>query len=443
MSATRERLSPQGVSPPRASSRARERVATALALVLLLVGLVLVYLATLILSLPLFGVDDVTSGRPSVAFEILATAAVAAAVRPLHQRARRLSRSLLKVGTATRYDILTALGRRLAALTNPDDALVEVAAITAAALDARRADVWLFTAGEWFLAATWVGGDSPAPGLPQDADSHVDLRHGQGESEQLLGALSVMTAHGGPLATDERQLLEDLAGQAALVVRTVGLSAVRQARLKVITGQKDELDRARLRMLTAADTEQGRLQRDLADGPLEHLAAIAVGLPRLPSRPGSLSDLRRHADAAIESLRDIARGVYPPVLRDSGLVPALQARYRSTATPVAVNGRIGDGRLAQETELAAFLATCDAVTAALGARARSIAVDLTQAGEALIVIVQDDAEPDDSARRADMEIAVDRVVAAGGVFRLDGAPDGRRGSVVQLTLPLSADRART
>jgi len=84
MSATRERLRPQGVSPPRASSRARERVATALALVLLLVGLVLVYLATLILSLPLFGVDDVTSGRPSVAFEILATAAVAAAVRPLH-----------------------------------------------------------------------------------------------------------------------------------------------------------------------------------------------------------------------------------------------------------------------------------------------------------------------------------------------------------------------
>ena len=70
-------------------------------------------------------------------------------------------------------------------------------------------------------------------------------------------------------------------------------------------------------------------------------------------------------------------------------------------------------------------------------------MDLTQAGEALIVIVQDDAEPDDSARRADMEIAVDRVVAAGGVFRLDGAPDGRRGSVVQLTLPLSADRART
>jgi len=440
MSATTEQVTPQGVSPPRSPGRARERVAAPLALALLLVGVILVYLAALILSLPILGTAQLISGRPSVAFAILATAAVAAAVRPLHQRTRRLARSLLGVGTTSRYDVLTALGRRLAALTSSDDALAEVAAITGDALDARRADVWLLSAGEWFLAATCSRADSQPPPRPQDADGHVELRHGQGDSAQVLGAVSVLTANGGPLRTTEVQLLEALAAQAVLVVRAVGLSAERKARLSVISRQKEELQSARLRTLTAADTEQRRLQRDLADGPLGHLDVIAAGLPRLLFRPDTLANLRRHADAAIEVMRDLARGVYPPVLRDSGLVPALEARYRHSPAPVTVHGAMGDGRLPQETELTAYLATCDAVAAALSGAARIITLELTRTSDTLVVTVRDDGEPVDSARRADLQIAADRAVAAGGSFQLDSAPGDRSGSVLQMILPVRADQ---
>lgn len=440
MSATTEQVTPQGVSPPRSPGRARERVAAPLALALLLVGVILVYLAALILSLPILGTAQLISGRPTVAFAILATAAVAAAARPLHQRTRRLARSLLGVGTTSRYDVLAAFGRRLAALTSTDDALAEVAAITGEALDARRADVWLLSAGEWFLAATCSRADSQPPPRPQDADGHVELRNGQGDSAQVLGAVSVLTANGGPLTTAEAQLLEALAAQAVLVVRAVGLSAERKARLSVISRQKQELRSARLRMLTAADVEQRRLERDLADGPLRHLEAIAAELPRLPARPAMLADLRRHADAAIEGLRDLARGVYPPVLRDSGLVPALEARYRHSAAPVTVHGAIGDGRLPQETELTAYLATCDAVAAALSGAASSITVELTRTTGTLAVTVRDDGEPVDNARRADLQIASDRTVAAGGRFQLEGAPGNGCGSVLWLSLPVRLGR---
>jgi len=316
----------------------------------------------------------------------------------------------------------------------------EVAAITGDALDARRADVWLLSEGEWFLAATCSRADSQPPPRPQDADGHVELRHGQGDSAQVLGAVSVLTANGGPLRTTEAQLLEALAAQAVLVVRAVGLSAERKARLSVISRQKEELQSARLRTLTAADTEQRRLQRDLADGPLGHLDVIAAGLPRLLFRPDTLANLRRHADAAIEVMRDLARGVYPPVLRDSGLVPALEARYRHSPAPVTVHGAMGDGRLPQETELTAYLATCDAVAAALSGAARIITLELTRTSDTLVVTVRDDGEPVDSARRADLQIAADRAVAAGGSFQLDSAPGDRSGSVLQMILPVRADQ---
>ncbi len=425
-----------GMTSQRGPSRARERAATWLALALLLLGLAVVYLAMLVLSVPIFGTAHV-NGRPSTALAILVTVIVAAAVQPLHQRTRLLARRLLGVGSTSRYEALAGFGNRLAALTGTDDTLAEVAAITGVALGARRADVWLAVEGEWFLAGTWGGSDG-APDRPETADAYVELRRGQGESAHVLGALSVTTAGGGPLSPPDEQLLDDMASQAVLVVRTVGQTAQLRARLSVIARQKDELDAARQRMHTAAEVEQRRLEQDLVDGPLYQLGLIAATLPRLRSQPGTLPDLQRLADAAIEGLRDLARGVYPPVLRDSGLAAAFRSRYRRSAAPVTVRATGGTARLPPETELTAYVAGCDAVAAALGHGATRIAVDLARMSDVLVLIVGDDGEPLASGRRADLQGAADRIIATGGSFGFAAPRPNGANAVLEMTLPVPA-----
>ena len=115
-------------------------------------------------------------------------------------------------------------------------------------------------------------------------------------------------------------MVDDLAHQAGLVLKNVGLSADLQARL-------DELRASRQRLVSAQDTERRRLERNLHDGAQQHLVALKVKLglaemllARDPAKAAAtLDQLKRDADEALETLRDLARGIYPPLLADKGL----------------------------------------------------------------------------------------------------------------------------
>ena len=100
-----------------------------------------------------------------------------------------------------------------------------------------------------------------------DATRAVEVRH-QGE---LLGALSVTKRRGETLTPIEEKLVDDLAHQAGLVLKNVGLSADLQARL-------DELRASRQRLVSAQDLERRRLERNLHDGAQQHLVALKVKL---------------------------------------------------------------------------------------------------------------------------------------------------------------------
>jgi signal transduction histidine kinase len=405
---------------------------------MLVMGLAAVYLLALALAVPAFGTAPLTTARPPVLLAILATAAVTAAVGPLHRRCVHLARRLMRTGTASRYDSLAEFGRRLAALSGTDEALAEVAAIVAAALGARRADIWLPAGTEWFPAASCSQVGVPPPRRPPDADVHVELRYGA----DVLGALSVTTLDGAALLPAQVGLLDDLAGQAAVVLRTVGLTAQLRGRLADISRQRDEYQSARRRILTAADVEQRRFEQELAEGPIAELAVIAAGVRALADEParmtGGLPELRRHADAAIAKLRDLARGVYPPVLRDSGLGAALHARYRHSGAPVTVHA--DEGRLPAATELSAYLAGCDAVAAALRRGASSVEVTMGCTSRTMRLTISDNGGPPEGAGRDDLQAAGDRVIAAGGAFRLVAAArrDGAE-TAVEITLPVPAE----
>ena len=145
----------------------------------------------------------------------------------------------------------------------------------------------------------------------------VEVRH-QGD---LLGALAVTKRAGEQLTPVEESLLADLAGQAGLVLRNVGLTSDLQARI-------EELRASRQRLVTAQDEERRRLERNLHDGAQQHLVALKVKLGLAEMLAGrdpekakaTLAQLKGDADEALETLRDLARGIYPPLLADKGLV---------------------------------------------------------------------------------------------------------------------------
>ncbi len=144
----------------------------------------------------------------------------------------------------------------------------------------------------------------------------------------LLGALTVAKARGETLTPTDEKLVGDLAAQAGLVLRNVRLTAELLQRL-------EDLRASRQRLVAAQDSERRRLERDLHDGTQQQLVALKIklGLARTMAErehAGNTAEvvgqLAGDADDAIFTLRDLARGIYPPLLADQGLAAALRAQ---------------------------------------------------------------------------------------------------------------------
>jgi signal transduction histidine kinase len=121
--------------------------------------------------------------------------------------------------------------------------------------------------------------------------------------------------------------------------------------------QVEDLRASRQRLVTAQDEERRRLERNLHDGAQQDLVALAIKL-RLASAVVEedtaearqlLGELQEDAAGALSNLRDLARGIYPPLLADRGLVPALRAQADKSPVPVVVDAD-GIGRFGQNIE---------------------------------------------------------------------------------------------
>src|SRR5436189_2090655 len=130
--------------------------------------------------------------------------------------------------------------------------------------------------------------------------------------------------------------MEALASGAGLVLRNFRLTAELLARL-------EELKASRQRIVAAQDEERRKLERNLHDGAQQQLVALQVrlSLAERAAEEGcrvkeALAALKGEATEALENLRDLARGIYPPLLADQGLAAALKAQARKAALPVEV-----------------------------------------------------------------------------------------------------------
>ncbi len=159
-----------------------------------------------------------------------------------------------------------------------------------------------------------------------------------------------------------------------------------------------ELRLSRARILASADLERRRIERDLHDGAQQRLVALRVRLGLAqdllrddPVRGGAmLSELGGDVDAALEEVRLLARGVYPSVLADRGLVEALRAAARNSPLPVSVRAH-EVGRLPVDVETAVYFACVEALQNAAkhAQRNTSVLVKLSK-GDRLLFEVRDD-----------------------------------------------------
>ena len=383
-----------------------------------------------------------SGGKPNLALSILATAVVAIGFQPVRERVQRIANRLVYGQRATPYEVLSEFSGRVAETYAADDVLPRMARVLQQGTGAESATVWLRGNAALRPAATYpeaeglheslVMNDGSLPALP-GATRAVEVRH-QGE---LLGALSVTKRRGEALTPIEQKLVGDLAHQAGLVLKNVGLSADLRARL-------DELRASRQRLVSAQDVERRRLERDLHDGAQQHLVALKVKLglaeillTRDPAKAAAtLMELKGDADEALETLRDLARGIYPPLLADKGLVVALESQARKATVPVRVESA-GIARYAQDIEATVYFCVLEALqNVQKYARATEVQVLLhTGDGKLIFEVIDDGAGFDVMSVRKGSGLTnmSDRVDALGG--RIDLVSHPGAGSCIRGELP--------
>jgi signal transduction histidine kinase len=385
-----------------------------------------------------------SGGRPNLVLSIVATAIVAVAFQPVRERFQKIANRLVYGKRATPYEVLSQFSERVAESYAADDVLPRMARVLAEGTGAERADVWLRTGEILRQAASWpvdstaaepapVAGDS----LPEMLDVHraVEVRH-QGE---LLGALTVSKRKGEALTPVEEKLLDDLAAQAGLVLKNVGLTAELLQRL-------EDLRASRQRLVAAQDEERRRLERNLHDGAQQNLVALKVklGLAEMfadkdPARAREiLAELKVDTDEALDTLRDLARGIYPPLLADKGLAAALESQARKATLPVAVEAD-GLARYPQEIEAAVYFCCLEALqNVQKYAEAAGAVLKLSGADGSLLFEVADDGKGFDVAlttRGAGLTNMTDRIDALGGLIEMSSTRG--RGTRIHGSLPVS------
>jgi signal transduction histidine kinase len=290
---------------------------------------------------------------------VLATTIVALTFAPMRARAQRLANRLVYGETTSPYDVLADLGRRLAGALSPDDLLPSLARSAASGVGASAAEVRLVLPDGSERAVAWPDG------AELDGDSLVVVPVTNGAD--LLGHITVAPRPGASLTRSQRGLITDLARQAAAPLSNVQLALQLEAQLDHISSQAAELQASRERLVRAQDDERRRIERDIHDGAQQQLVAVALELLAASRRaPEPLSTeldvIRRHVGDILATVRDLARGIFPPLLAEAGLGATLRAHLAKTHPGAELDDRLPAGvRAGPDVEAATYFCCLEAL----------------------------------------------------------------------------------
>ena len=270
-------------------------------------------------------------------------------------------------------------------------------------------------------------------------------------SGELLGLIVVeRAADDDTFGEDDESALAELARQVGLALHNVQLDSALQESLEEVRRQAEELRESRARVVAAADAERRKIERDLHDGAQQHLVALAVSL-RLARQVADkdpeqakamLDELGGALQEAVQELRNLAHGIYPPVLMDRGLTAALEAAAGRAALPTDVVAADDIGRFSQQIEAAVYFCCLEALQNAgkhAGDDAR-ITITVGREPEGLLFEVADSGAGFDMSSTAikghGFVNMSDRVGAIGGTVRVDSKPG--EGTRISGTVPIPA-----
>ena len=376
-------------------------------------------------------------------------------------------------------ELLRTFGQRLTRSIPMDELLLQLTESLRKAMVLVSAEVWTGQQGRYELAAGVPHRDAP-PVQIGAKESAVVARAGvsggtwldvwipaivgsEGSSAmrlapvahagELLGFITVTRRRDGEAFTEsEDRVLTDLARQVALALHNMQLDAALQASLDELQLRNRELQQSRARIVAAGDAERRKLERNLHDGAQQHLVALAVKVrltrDAVEDDPGDaiamLDEIKGNVQDAIQELRALAHGIFPPLLVSGGLTEALPAAATRAALPTTVD-LAGIGRYSPDMEAAVYFCVLEALQnagkhAGEGAAATVI---VRATDDALAFEVADDgagfAADGAAAEGHGFVNMADRLGAFGGVVRVRSAPG--QGTTVSGTLPLTVAAA--
>ncbi len=414
------------------------------------------------------------SERPLLGLSMLAAAVAAILYLPARERLARFSNRLVYGEREAPDQVLKTFGSRLSRAIPLDELLLQVAESLRKTLTLATAEIW--TGSEGRLDRTISVPDAPVTQLVLAADEEaVVARAGvsgsawvkvwlagllQGREDaslrvapithsgHLLGLIvAVRPPTGDPFKDTEDLTLTELARQVGLALHNVQLDSALQSTLDEVRRQAEELRASRARIVAASDAARRQIERNLHDGAQQHLVALAVNLrlarqiaeSDLAVAKKMLEQLSHDLQDAVQELRSLAHGIYPPLLVDRGLREALSAAGGRAALPTDVSAE-GIGRYTPEIEAAVYFCCLEAMQNA-GKHAgddSTISVRVWEEEGVLLFEVADNGAGFDPSKRespgAGFVNMGDRVGAIGGTFGVQSAPG--RGTRVSGRIPV-------
>jgi signal transduction histidine kinase/plastocyanin len=372
------------------------------------------------------GISHAVGGGDSanLGLSIVATALAAVAFEPLRNRLQHIANLLVYGKRATPYEVISHFSDQIAEALDTEEVLPRMAEAAARGVGAKRARVRVALPDGSQETVSWPRGSSQ-----EEFDRVVTVV----DNGEPVGEIAVAKPAGERLTPSEDRLLADLASQAGLAMRNVRLTVELVARLAQISAQAEDLRVSRQRIVTARDAEQRRLEGQIREGAEEQLKAVQSELHRAHELLGQdpegaaavLEEVAAASNETLAGLRDLARGVFPPLLADRGLSHALEAQVRKLHSPARLqfDPSVLGNRFTAAAEAAAYFCCVEAlVNAGKHAGAAPVSLSVSERGGWLEFVIEDSGQGFDPSRPTDgtgLQRMRDRLEALGGSLQVE------------------------
>ena len=328
------------------------------------------------------------TGNPTLAISLVATGLVSVTFQPVRERAEHLASQLVFGDLAEPYEVLSGFSRQVGDSLLAEEILPLMAQAVARGVRARGARVRLFLVGGEEILESWHAGSIS----PEEEKGLVITRQEVIHADTVVGEIEILKARDDPIRPYEAKLLSDLAAQAGLALRNLRLGLELQNHLAQIRRQAEELESSQNRIMTAHLWAQLKLERELHERVERGVVASGQILLQAEQNTNRESDVLQQlldlavdeARSALDELRELSRGVFPPLLGEEGIVPALRSQIRKTDWRVhlELSGGIEEQRFNPHAEAAVYFCCVETMKHLSASRdAPPLVVELNAAGD--------------------------------------------------------------